>query len=173
MSSRKLVALCAFVSLTAAIALADTPPNKPPTVPGATRAVGSVHIVSVQVQANCGDAARFVVTIQNNLNRIAHLGTVFVGSANSPGNRPTNPHADFHNLAPGARMTLTLTSSWRIGCNEGETGPGCFEIGIMMEPDATLDGEVWDGVWHRVCSRIPKEGQKSGPVAFTDTTFRR
>jgi hypothetical protein len=135
--------------------------------------VGSVHIVSVQVQGNCGDAARFVVTIQNNLNRIAHLGTVFVGSANSPGNRPTNPHADFRNLAPGARMTLTLTSSWRVACNEGETGPECFEVGIVMEPDATANGEVWDGLWHRVCSRIPKGGQKSGPVVFTDATFRR
>lgn len=170
---KKSLVLCSAISLIAAVALADTPPNRPPTVAN-PRAVGSVHIVSVQVQGGCGDQARFVVTVQNNLNRVAHLGTVFVGSANSPGNRPTNPHADFRNLAPGARQTLTLTSSWRLYCtNPEEGGAQCFEIGIAMEPDGTANGEIWDGVWHRVCGQLPKGGQKSGPVLFNDTTFRR
>jgi hypothetical protein len=161
-----------LLSLTAGLVLADTPPKTPPTVARPV-VTGSVHINSVHVQGNCGDAARFVVEVQNNLNRVAHLGTVFVGSANSPGNRPTNPHADFHNLAPGAHVTLTLTSSWHLGCVTKEGGPECFEVGIVMEPDGTANGEVWDGVWHRVCSQLPKGGQKSGPVAFSDTTFRR
>jgi hypothetical protein len=157
--------------LTAGIVLADTPPNTPPTIPRPA-AVGSIHINSVRVQGNWGEAARFVVEIQNNLNRVARLGTVFIGSANSPGNRPSNPRGDFRNLAPGARVTLTLTSPWRLQCVTKEGGPECFEVGVVMEPDAAANGEVWDGVWHRVCSRIPKAGQTSGPVVFTDTTFR-
>ena len=158
--------------LTAGIVLADTPPKAPPIVPRPV-AVGSIHINSVRVLGSCGDAARFVVEIQNNLNRVARLGTVFVGSANSPGNRPSNPRAEFRNLAPGARVTLTITSPWRLQCVTEEGGPACFEIGIVMEPDAASNGEVWDGVWHRVCSRLPKAGQTTGPVVFNDTTFRR
>jgi hypothetical protein len=164
--------LSVLVSLVAGIVLADTPPKAPPTVP-TPAAVGSIHINSVRVVGNCGDAARFVVEVQNNLNRVASLGTVFVGSANSPGNRPSNPHADFRNLAPGARVTLTLTSTWRLGCVTEEGGSQCFEVGIVMEPDATANGEVWDGLWHRACARLPKAGQKSGAVPFNDTTFRR
>jgi hypothetical protein len=163
--------LFALLFLVAGIVVADTPPKGPSTVPRPV-AGGGVHINSVRVQGNCNEAARFVVEVQNNLNRVAHLGTVFVGSANSPGNRPSNPHADFHNLAPGARVTLTLPSSWGLACVDQEGGPECFEIGIVMEPDATANGEVWDGVWHRVCSRIPKGGIKTAPP-FNDTTFRR
>jgi hypothetical protein len=165
-----LVATCLLAASTL-LAQPVTPPNV--KVPRQTAARG-VHINSVRVEATCGSSARFIVEIQNNLNRVVHLGTVFVGAANSPGNRAGNPTADFRNLPAGAHRTLTLTSHWTVSCSpSAEGGPLCFEIGIVMEPDATANGEVWDGQWHRVCERLPKGGQKKGPVVFNDTTFTR
>jgi hypothetical protein len=147
------------------------PPNV--KVPRQTASRG-VHINSVRVEATCGQPVRFVVDIQNNLTRVAHLGSVFVGSANSPGNRTGNPTAEFRDLAAGAHRTLTLTSRWQTQCSPSEEGgPQCFEIGITMEPDGTANGEVWDGIWHRVCGQLPKGGLAKGSVTFTDTTFTR
>jgi hypothetical protein len=166
-----LVVLCLLLAASTLLAQPVSPPNV--NVPRQTAARG-VHIISVHVEATCGAPARFIVQIQNNLNKVAHLGTVFVGAANSPGNRPGNPSADFRDLPAGARRTLTLSSHWIVSCSpQEESGPLCFEIGIVMEPDATANGEAWDGVWHRVCERLPKGGQKKGPVVFNDTTFTR
>jgi hypothetical protein len=129
-----------------------------------------VHINSVHLEGNCGDTARFVVEIQNNLTKVAHVGLVFVGSANSPGNRAGNPTANFENLQPGEHRTLTLNSRWRVPCSLDELGqPGCFEVGIVMESDNTANGEVWDGIWHRVCSNPPRN---AAPVV-TDTTHQQ
>jgi hypothetical protein len=157
----------ALVSLVAAVVVADTP--KPPStvVPG-TRVNRGVHINSVRVEGACSTPARFTVEIVNNTGRLVHLGTVFVGSANSPGNRAGNPSADFRNLAAGERRTLTLTSHWQVQCTDGETGPQCFEVGIVMEPDGTANGETWDQVWHRVCRNAKAKG-----AVFIDTTFTR
>ncbi len=171
MRKPSLAVVCLLLAASALIAQPVTPPNV--HIPRQTAARG-VHINSVRVEGTCGSPARFIVEIQNNLNKVAHLGTVFVGAPNSPGNRPGNPTAEFRDLPAGARRTLTLTSHWIVSCTQSEEGgPLCFEIGIVMEPDATSNGEVWDGVWHRVCQRIPKGGQRKGPVVFNDTTFTR
>jgi hypothetical protein len=143
-----------------------------PTVGRKVHAI-DVHINSVRVQASCGEPATFTVQVQNNLNKVARLGTVFVGSANSPGNHAGNPTADFRDLAPGQRVTLTLPSSWNVSCEVKQGQSECFEVGIAMEPDNTANGEVWDQVWHRVCAQIPKAGQLKGTVPFNDTTFTR
>lgn len=164
-----LVVLCLFVS-SALIAQPIAPPTNTPRITAAR----GVHINSVRVEATCGSQARFTVEIQNNLNKLVHLGSVFVGAPNSPGNHPGNPTAEFRDLPAGAHRTLTLSSHWIVSCSpQGEGGPLCFEIGIVMEPDGTANGEVWDGTWHRVCEQLPKAGQAKGPVAFSDTTFRR
>jgi hypothetical protein len=175
---KAIVIAMSLLLLISIAALADGPATKksPPAAAKETSRVlagRGVHINSVRVEGSCGEAARFVVEIQNNLTKVARLGNVFVGAANSPGNRPGNPTAEFRDLAPGQRRTLTLNSTWHLSCQVGETGPECFEVGIVMEPDNTANGEIWDSVWHRVCSQLPKTGQKSGPVRFNDTTFTR
>lgn len=171
--NRKTTLTAIFLLLFALGAIA-APPLKPSPIVGAKPGIsGAVHINSVRVEATCGGTARFVVEIQNNLTAVAHLGNVFVGSANSPGNRAGNPTAEFRNLAPGQRVTLTLPSSWRVACQVKQGQTECFEVGITMEPDNTAHGEVWDQVWHRVCAQIPKAGQKTGPVAFDDTSAKR
>jgi hypothetical protein len=170
--NRKTTFTAISLLLLALSAVADQPKKSPPIVGGTSR-TGAVHINSVRVEAKCGTPARFIVEVQNNLTKIAHLGSVFVGAANSPGNRAGNPTADFRNLAPGQRVTLTLPSSWNVSCEVKQGQSECFEVGITMEPDNTANGEVWDRVWHRVCARIPKTGQTSGPVTFADTTFTR
>lgn len=170
--NRKTTFTAISLLLLALSAVADQPKKSPPIVGGTSR-TGAVHINSVRVEAKCGTPARFIVEVQNNLNKIAHLGSVFVGAANSPGNRVGNPTADFRNLAPGQRVTLTLPSSWNVSCEVKQGQSECFEVGITMEPDNTANGEVWDRVWHRVCAQIPKAGQTSGPVTFNDTTFTR
>ncbi len=154
-------------------AIADQPKKVSPIVGNRKVALPGVHINSVRVEANCGEPARFIVEVQNNLNKVAHLGSVFVGAANSPGNHAGNPTADFRDLAPGQRVTLTLPSSWHASCETKAGQSECFEVGITMEPDNTANGEVWDQLWHRVCAQIPKAGQKSGPVIYNDTPFTK
>lgn len=170
--NRKTTVAAIFLLLLALSAVA-APPLKPSPIVGAKAGIGSVHINSVRVEASCGEAAIFIVEVQNNLTKVAHLGSVFVGSANSPGNRAGNPTAEFRDLAAGQRVTLKLPSSWHVACEVKKGQSECFEVGITMEPDKTANGEVWDQVWHRVCAQIPKAGQKSGPVTFNDTTFKR
>jgi hypothetical protein len=165
--------LTAISVLLFALGAVAAPPTKPSPIVGAKARIGAVHINSVRVEASCGEVARFTVEVQNGLTKVAHLGSVFVGSANSPGNRTGNPTAEFRNLAPGQRVTLTLPSTWHVSCEVKQGQTECFEVGITMEPDNTANGEVWDQVWHRVCAQIPKAGQKSGPVTFNDTTFKR
>jgi hypothetical protein len=170
--NRKTTLTAIFLLLFALVAVA-APPKKLSPIVGAKAGIGAVHINSVRVEASCGEPARFIVEVQNNLTKVAHLGSVFVGSANSPGNRAGNPTAEFRDLAAGQRVTLTLTSSWHVSCELKKGGSECFEVGITMEPDNTANGEVWDQVRHRVCAQIPKAGQKSGPVTFNDTTFKQ
>lgn len=112
-----------------------------------------VHINSVRVEGAVGTPARFVVELQNNLRTTARLGGVFVDS-----NRSDSPYLEFNNLAPGERRQLVLNSTIPVG------SVPTHQVGIIMEPDFALSGEVWDNVWHRLTFN---------GTGYTDTTFIR
>lgn len=160
MKSRLAIAFLTFITLTS-LASADRPRINPaatttlrrdlPRLPMIVR--NGVHINSVRVEGAVGSPARFVVEVQNNLRTTAHLGGIFVDS-----NRSGSPYQEFANLAAGERRQLTLDSGILVGSEPSH------QVGIIMEPDFALSGEVWDQVWHRLT------WNGSG---YTDTTFTR